>query len=599
MDLGEDEFPGLYAGHNGERYLTPVELTVRAVKPKRVLVVGSCLAEFWLSKIDCPCDFVLANNLSRLPEQPPQPIRAYDLQIVQVPLRFIMADDALWAPSFLDDLAFEKAFEDALQKLRHTVTVILGWNARHNILTFCANFLVPQQNPMGRFAPRYDLRNPVYFVEQLNLYLAKEIKAYRNVYLLDIDGLSSVFGKKNVQDDAVEILAHGALLGDFAYERDMERIEPIGRMSEHYGLFREGFIAAVWHYVEAMYKTLHQEDPVKLVIVDLDNTLWRGIIAEGGEIDGLTNEGWPLGLMEALVYLKKRGIILAIASQNEESKIRALWPQLMHGKVAIDDFAVVKINWRPKVDNIDEILKVVNILPRHTVFIDDSPVERSRVQSLFPEMRVLGKYPYYLKRVLLWSPETQVVSITAESAKRSEMVQSQVVRENARREMSRDDFLATLGIKIEITELTSLEDASFSRAFELINKTNQFNTTGKRWSREECGEYLKDGKSLVAFKVKDRFSDYGVVGCAMVAADVIEQFVMSCRVIGLDIENAVISQIVERMKGRGARQVSAYLVETKDNFPCRDLYKKLGFRQAGDIWVMPLPANVTVQHQAG
>ena len=279
--------------------------------------------------------------------------------------------------------------------------------------------------------------------------------------------------------------------GNFAYTRDLERTEPVGRMTEHYRLFRDGFIAAVWHHVEAMYKTLRQEDPVKLVIVDLDNTLWRGVIAEGDEIDGLTTEGWPLGLMEALVYLKKRGIILAIASQNEDSKIRALWPQVMHGKMAIDDFAVVKINWQPKVENIDEILKVVNVLPRHAVFIDDSPVERFSVQSAFPDMRVLGKYPYYLKRVLLWSPETQVPSITAESAQRSEMIQSQLVRESARREMSRDEFLSTLQVKVDTVEVASLEHASFPRVFELINKTNQFNTTGKRWSRENARNILR------------------------------------------------------------------------------------------------------------
>ena len=212
MDLEED-FSKLFEQHNGEWYTTPLDLSAQAVKPKRILLVGSCLAEYWLSKSNCPCDFVLTNNLSPLPEHPPQPISDYDLQIVQVPLRFIMSDDALWSPSFLDDLAYEKAFEEALQRLRQYLQIALGWNAKHSILTFCANFLVPQQNPMGRFAPRYDLRNPVYFVEQLNMYLAKELKAYRNVFLLDIDGLSSVFGKKNVQDDAVEVLAHGALLG--------------------------------------------------------------------------------------------------------------------------------------------------------------------------------------------------------------------------------------------------------------------------------------------------------------------------------------------------------------------------------------------------
>ncbi len=200
-----------------------------------------------------------------------------------------------------------------------------------------------------------------------------------------------------------------------------------------------------------MYKTLHQEDPVKLVIVDLDNTLWRGVVAEGEEIDGFTNEGWPLGLAEALLYLKKRGIALAIASQNEESKIREVWPQIMHGRVALEDFAAVKIDWTPKADKIDAILRTLHILPRQTLFIDDNPVERTMMLSMFPGMRALGKYPYYLKRILLWSPELQVPRITTESSERTGLLQAQMARESMRKEMSRDEFLATLGVSVEAT----------------------------------------------------------------------------------------------------------------------------------------------------
>ena len=599
MDPGEDDFPKLHAQHNGERYLTPVDLAARPVKLKRVLLVGSCLAGVLHSNIDCPCDFVLSNNLGRLPEHPPQPIGSYDFQIVQVPLRFVMTDAALWGPSFLDDVAYEVAFEEALQRLRQLLSVALGWNAQHGIPTFCSNFLVPQQNPMGRLMPRYELRNPVYFVEQLNLYLAKELKAYRNVYLLDVEGLSAVFGKKNIQDDAVEVLAHGGLLGDFAYERDMERTEAIAPMTEHYDLRQKEFASAVWRHAEAMYKTLVQEDAVKLVIVDLDNTLWRGVIGEGEEIDGLTNEGWPLGLTEALAYLRKRGVVLAIASQNEESKIRAVWPQIMHDKISIDDFAVIKINWKPKVDNIEEILRVVNVLPRHTVFIDDNPVERARVQSVFPEMRVLGRYPYYLKRILLWSPETQVPFITAESSTRSEAIRSQVVREDARLHMTREEFLATLNVKVETAEVRSLEDANFPRAFELVNKTNQFNTTGKRWSREECEELFRSGSGFLVFKVADRFSDYGLVGCAIVSSDTILQFVMSCRVLGLDVERTVVTEIIARMQARGAKLIHGNLVETPDNFPCRDLYRNCGFAQNSGVWTKSLSTNEAASRLAG
>jgi FkbH-like protein len=594
-----DDFPSIYSQHNGEYFLTPTDLSEQPTKPKRVLVVGSCLAEAWKSAIDCPCDFVLTNNVSVFPENPPAPIEHYDLQLVQLPLRSIMPDATLWGLSFRDLASHEKAFEDSLQRLRHYLRTCLGWNTKHKILTFCVNFLVPQQNPMGRFAPRYDLRNPVFFVEQLNFHLAEELKNYGNVQFLDINEISSSFGKKFIQDDSVEVMSHGAVLGDFGYARDIDRFEPILRMTQHYKLCRESFLSAVWHQAASMYKTLRQDDAVKLVIVDLDNTLWRGVIAEGAELDGFTNEGWPLGVVEALAYLKKRGVILAIASQNNESTIRALWPQIFHGRFALEDFAIVRINWSPKIDNIDEILACANVLPRHTVFIDDNPVERSRVQSMFPDMRVLGKYPYYLKRILLWSPELQIPIITEESAIRTELVRAQVTRRHMRQEMSREEFLISLDIKVDTTEVLSADHPDFPRALELINKTNQFNTSGRRWTREECEEHFRRRNGIFVFSVKDRLSDYGVVGCAIVSLNHIQQFVMSCRVIGLDIEKTVISVLEARIAAVGGKEIYAHLVETKDNFPCRDLFGRCGFKLVDGIWVKTLLAGEAFQAHAG
>jgi len=174
-------------------------------------------------------------------------------------------------------------------------------------------FMVPQQNPLGRFQPRYDLRNIMHFIERLNMFLAAEAAQRENVYFIDTDQVSSSIGKKSCQDDMVWSFTHGTTLSDGDHDHDLNRIQPPMSMQHHYGARWMEFFEALLHEVFAMHRTLKQQDTVKLVAVDLDDTLWRGVAADGSL--GIL-EGWPMGFMEALLFLKKRGILLAIISKN-------------------------------------------------------------------------------------------------------------------------------------------------------------------------------------------------------------------------------------------------------------------------------------------
>ena len=138
--------------------------------------------------------------------------------------------------------------------------------------------------------------------------------------------------------------------------------------------------------------------------VDIDDTLWRGVAAEGSL--GIL-EGWPMGFMETLLVLKKRGILLAIVSKNDEQFIQSKWNDIVQGQLSLDDFAVRKINFQNKAQNLAEIMREVNLRPENVVMVDDNPVERAAIQEQLPGVRVLGSHLYYLKRVLLWSSETQ------------------------------------------------------------------------------------------------------------------------------------------------------------------------------------------------
>ena len=576
----------LRCARGGFSVRVPPHLHQTDLRPRRAMVVGSCLSEYLVDHFEreadgCPCDFVLVNHLSELSESPPQPISAYDFQFVQLALRRLLPDRT-YLPLRYDDLpAHERLLEEARQRLPHIVAAAMRWNKEQGLLTFVANFMVPQQNPMGRFMPRYDLRNPVYMVERINQLLTEEVARYSNAHIVDVDQIAAGLGRAFIQDDSTDIIAHNNVLDEEFLENRIEWVPPV---SELYAVRNAAFARAVWAEMLAMLRTIRQIDQVKLVAVDLDDTLWRGVAAED-EDDQHRVEGWPLGIIEALQFLKKRGVLLAIVSKNDEARIAQRWDEIMQGRLELDDFAVRRINWRPKADNLDEIIREVNVLPRSVVFIDDNPVERAAVKAAHPDVLVLEAHPYLIRRILLWAPETQVVGITEESARRTEMVRAQVERETDRKRMSREEFLASLNVAVQMFEIAGTQDKKFPRALELINKTNQFNTTGRRWTRAECATAFARGTRFHAFEVQDRFTRYGLVGVAVVEEGRIDQFVMSCRVLGLDVEKAVVAALSARVQN--GHDLTARLETTDANLPCRDLYDRCGFKQQGNNWIKP------------
>lgn len=189
-------------------------------------------------------------------------------------------------------------------------------------------------------------------------------------------------------------------------------------------------------------------------------------------------------------------------------------------------------------------------------------------------MRALGASPYALRRTLLWSAETQVPHITNESGRRTEMVQAQIVRETTRKRLSRAEFLDTLNVGVTLFGIRDVNDHRLQRTLKLINKSDQFNTTGNRWTRDECQTFFRRRGTFWAFEVEDRFTRYGVVGVAIIAADRIEQFVMSCRIIGLDVENAVIFALDDAAEGK----LTAAYTATDTNFLCSDLMPNVDLR---------------------
>jgi FkbH-like protein len=164
------------------------------------------------------------------------------------------------------------------------------------------------------------------------------------------------------------------------------------------------------------------------------------------------------------------------------------------------------------------------------------------------------------------------------------MVLAQLEREVHRNRSSREEFLGSIDLRVNVFELLELSDKRFPRALELINKTNQFNTTGKRRSHEECAKMLSGGGRFFAFEVQDRFTEYGLTGIVIMDGAHIEQFVMSCRVVGLDAEVAALSEIVLSRLGGNEEPIMASFVPTERNLLARDFFARCGFTQENGEW---------------
>ncbi len=553
--------PAVFARHNGSRYRTPTDLQVTPDAETRFLVIGACLAQAFpdIAAMINPLfkgDFILLNNFDSFPEMAPDQAAQYDFQIVHLPLRTILGNAYFRLP---DDLASHEEFLRLTQdNLARYLAGAVKPNTERKLLTFVLGFMVPQQNPLGRLQPRYDLRNVMHFIERLNQFLAAEVAKLTNAYFVDVDQVSACVGKKSCQDDMVWSFTHGTSLSDGDHDHDLNRIEPPAPMQQHYSARWLEFFEAVLHEIFAMRRTLRREDTVKLVAVDLDDTLWRGVAAEGTL--GVA-EGWPMGLVETLLILKKRGILLAIVSKNDEQFIRANWDRIVQGQISLSDFAVHKINFRGKAENLAEILQAVNLRPESAVMIDDNPVERAAIQAGLPGVRVLGSHFYYLKRILLWSSETQQPVITAESVRKTEMVKAQLERESARSALSHQEFLQSLQLRVSLSVIEDASDLQMNRALELLNKTNQFNTTGARYTLEQCHRRFAEGHRLHVVQAADRFTQYGLIGAAWVRDNCLDHIVMSCRALGLGIEDALLAYIVNQLAGGNAADIVGRLLQ--------------------------------------
>lgn len=341
----------------------------------------------------------------------------------------------------------------------------------------------------------------------------------------------------------------------------------------------------------------------KLIILDLDDTLWGGIVGDVGWKD-ITLGGHDhigeayLDFQKALKSLKNRGILLGIVSKNEESVALEAIDKHPEMALKIDDFAGWRINWQDKANNIVELTQDLNLGLQSVVFIDDNKVERARVREALPEVLV-PEWPednMLCTKMLLGLKCFDAPVITNEDLERSRMYASNRERHELKKKIpSLDEWLKTLGTKVKIEELSEI---NIQRAAQLLNKTNQMNLTTRRLTEKELLNWAScNDRKLWVFRVSDKFGDSGLTG--IVSVEVGEKkgriidFVLSCRVMGRKIEETMLWKTIEYAKIAGLENICAKYIETQKNKPCLDFLKRSGFiyDETGNIFIWETKSN--------
>lgn len=412
-------------------------------------------------------------------------------------------------------------------------------------------------------------------IQDFNLGL-HELAAKRGDYVLDIAGLAEMVGTQNWHDQ----IQWNLYKLPFAQTMVPIYVEHIGRL------------------LGAIRGTAR-----KCLVLDLDNTIWGGVIGDDGMEGIVLGQGSGMGeafveIQRTALALRERGIVLAVCSKNTDEIARE--PFRNHPEMLLkeDHIAVFQANWTDKATNFEAIAQTLNIGLDALVFLDDNAVERKQVRDALPMVAIpeLPPDPSLYARTLMNAGYFEAVSFSDEDRNRASYYQANAQRaalSSTARNL--DEFLISLEMKIEFNPF---DPVSLNRITQLINKTNQFNLTTRRYTQSEV-ESVMQSADILHFQIRlvDRFGDNGIIGiviapCKDSVCD-IDTWLMSCRVLGRRVEEAIVEELVRCVRSRGIKTLVGRYIPTAKNALVRDHYQKLGFKRANEndddqVWTLEI-----------
>lgn len=429
------------------------------------------------------------------------------------------------------------------------------------------NFEFPFYRILGN-RDGYDPHGKTAFIQRLNMEFARYAAQHEHFYIYDIQYESAAFGLDRWTDPSYWHM--------YKYAMSMQAIPD--------------FAFHLSHIIKAVFGKNK-----KAFVLDLDNTLWGGIVGDDGPENLEIGQETSMGQVyqEFQGYLKehkKIGVLLNVDSKNEEENALA---GLKHpeGILKPEDFIVIKANWLPKSQNLTEIASELNIGRDALVFVDDNPAEREIIRQHVPETAVPEMTdgdqvnPDQFIRILDKNAYFEVVTLSEDDKHRNEMYKANAMRKEQEESFGNySDFLKSLEMEAVIR---GFEPVYYSRIAQLTNKSNQFNLTTKRMTQAEVEQMAQDPGYITLYgKLKDKFGDNGVVSLVIGKknGDTLELilWLMSCRVLKRDMEQAMLDTLVLQSRESGIRKLHGYYYKTAKNAMVKDFYGAMGFQKLSE-----------------
>lgn len=403
----------------------------------------------------------------------------------------------------------------------------------------------------------------------------------KNVHVLEMNRLMHLVGERRARD----LRSMYAFRQPFTHEMTIE-------------IAREWFA-----YVRALLGKAR-----KCIVVDLDNTLWGGVVGEVGALGITLGPDYPgnafQNFQRTLLEYFNRGIILAINSRNNLADVQEVFEKNKNMILKEKHFSIMQINWNDKAQNLRTIANELNIGLDSIVFLDDDAMNRDLVRTQLPQVHTpdFSLTPEHYAHTLLSLDVFHQLALTAEDAERGRMYaeerQRKVAQETAG---STEDYFAQLGIQIAVS-VNAPEQTP--RIAQLTQKTNQFNLTTRRYTESDIEVKMVSGIVIVG-DVTDKFGGYGLtIESIVLPTDELhvaelDTFLMSCRVMGRKVEHAFFAELVRELKRRGFTKLRAHFIPTAKNMPTADFLPSVGFEKVGNhfehsLEVVDSPAHIHI-----
>ncbi len=494
----------------------------------------------------------------------------------QSPL-FAFKPDVVWIFARLEDWAERELLQFAainLSELRDAIvkritSITAAARSRTNASLLWSNFATPRLPGVVSAPGLSDARSLNAFCNALNEDMGRALANLSGAWIFDLAHTISQCGASRWTDSRMTLLARIPFSGEalVALSRSLARVLRALRMP-----------------------------PRKCLVLDLDNTLWGGVVGEVGVAGIKMGDSFPgnayLALQKAALALRNRGVLLAIASKNNEAEALEA---LAHPDSILrpSDFAAMEIHWEDKATSLRRIAGKLNIGIDALAFFDDNATEREWVRAQMPEVGVIEvpASPADYAAALEASEMFDAPLVTADDLRRAEMYQQQEQRRALQQTSgSVEDFLMSLDMKVQVGPVNG---DTLERVAQLIAKTNQFNLTTRRHTQAELAAMIQAGAVALWMRVTDRFGDNGLTGVIIAVPEKeaglwrIDTLLLSCRIIGRNIETGLLGLLAREIASRGAQVLIGEFIPTAKNELVRDFYPRHGFTAEsadGRLW---------------